>query len=239
MAPTQASGAFPDQTTEVPLETASLRKALSEFLDQPVADPITGRQVKLGNYRFGAYAFYDYDDEPIYVGQTSESLRTRIRRHLTNQRTDAVAMSVLDPYEVLEIEVWPLPQFEGRDKKDAQAVEHLSALEATVYEKAVRESRFHAVLNEKPPVSAERVPLPASYRGRIVADEVYRLRAHPDVRLARRAATLSRLAHVVSERRVQRGLRQTLLTQARRLEWLAARRLKAPPVQDPESDDSD
>ena len=58
----------------------------------------------------GVYAFFDYDGEPIYVGQTNEMLRTRIRRHLTNQRTDDVAMSVLDPFEVLEIEVWPLPQ---------------------------------------------------------------------------------------------------------------------------------
>ena len=67
----------------------------------------------VGNYRWGVYAFFDYDGEPIYVGQTNEQLRTRIRRHLTNQRTDAVAMSVLDPFEVFEIEVWPLPQFEG------------------------------------------------------------------------------------------------------------------------------
>jgi hypothetical protein len=66
---------------------------------------------RLGNYKFGVYAFFDYDGEPIYVGQTNERLRTRIRRHLTNQRTDAVAMKVLDPFEVYEIEVWPLPQY--------------------------------------------------------------------------------------------------------------------------------
>lgn len=28
-------------------------------------------------------AFFDYDGEPIYVGQTKESLHTRILRHLT------------------------------------------------------------------------------------------------------------------------------------------------------------
>ena len=61
----------------------------------------------VGNCRCGVYLFYDYDGEPIYVGKTWESLRTRIRRHLTNQRTDAVAMHVLDPFEVAEIEMWP------------------------------------------------------------------------------------------------------------------------------------
>lgn len=65
----------------------------------------------IGNWTCGVYTFYDYDDKPIYVGQTSERLRTRIRRHLTNQRTDAVAMSVLDPFEVFKIEVWPLVEY--------------------------------------------------------------------------------------------------------------------------------
>lgn len=49
------------------------------------------------------------------MGQTYESLRDRIGRHLTNQRTDAVAMNVLDPFEVAEVEVWPLWELEGKD----------------------------------------------------------------------------------------------------------------------------
>ena len=62
----------------------------------------------VGSHTWGIYAFYDYDGEPIYVGQTFEGLASRIGRHLTNQRTDAVAMNVLDPFEVAEIRVWPL-----------------------------------------------------------------------------------------------------------------------------------
>jgi hypothetical protein len=49
----------------------------------------------------------------------------------------------------------------------------------------------------------------------------------PDYRLARRALILSRLAQVISERKVQGGLRRVLLTQAKRLQWLAARRYDA------------
>ena len=67
------------------------------FLDSEFYDPISKQQVKVGNFKWGVYAVFDYDGEPIYIGQTKEQLRTRIRRHLTNQRTDAVAMSVLDP----------------------------------------------------------------------------------------------------------------------------------------------
>jgi hypothetical protein len=53
------------------------------------------------------------------------------------------------------------------------------------------------------------------------------LRSHRDFRLARRALILSRLAQVISERKVQGGLRRVLLTQAKRLQWLAARRYDA------------
>lgn len=53
------------------------------------------------------YAFFDYDGEPIYVGQTIEVLRGRVGRHLTGRRLDAVGKFVLDPFEVLELEVWP------------------------------------------------------------------------------------------------------------------------------------
>jgi hypothetical protein len=48
---------------------------------------------------------------------------------------------------------------------------------------------------------------------------------HPDTRIARRASTIANLACVISERNVSKGLRPTLLTQAQRLEQLAARRL--------------
>ena len=72
----------------------------------------------ISDARWGVYAFYDYEQEPIYVGQTNERLRVRVRRHLTNQRTDAVGMRVLDPYEVESIELWPLPRFDAEPAGD-------------------------------------------------------------------------------------------------------------------------
>ena len=64
-------------------------------------------------------------------------------------------------------------------------------------------------------------------RGRIVSDRVFELRSHPDFRIARRALIISRLAQVISERKVQGGLRRVLQTQARRLQWLTERRFEA------------
>jgi hypothetical protein len=172
-----------------PFETVDLRKNLARFFNTPFNDPITGKAEKVGNYTWGVYAFFDYEKEPIYVGQTNERLRTRIGRHLTNQRTDAVAMSVLDPLEVYEIEVWPLPQFQGITKKKnptghAAAKLHLNALEREVYKDALTKSKFGAILNEvDPPRGTLVVPLPPSLRAVVVGDEVFKTRSHSDTRI--------------------------------------------------------
>lgn len=211
-----------DSTTELPFETSELRRLLEEFLKRKIPHPETGASVRLGSL-WGIYSFYDYEEEPIYVGQTTESLGTRIRRHLTNQRTDAVAMNVLDPFEVYKIVVYPLPK--AKKSEDMQMI--LDALEHKVYSQAITQSKFNAILNEKePPTPKVKVRLPHSHDGVIVSDDVRRIREHPDIRIARRTQTISRLAQVISERKVKRGLRNVLLVQARRLEWLARRRLE-------------
>ncbi len=218
----------PDSTNFPPFETEDLRSNLATFLATEFDDPIAGTPRAIGSFKWGVYAFFDYDGEPIYVGQTKEKVSTRVRRHLTNQRTDAVAMSVLDPFEVFEIEVWPLPQFQSIGSGDTGAKAYLDALENLVYQEAIGSSKFKAVLNEKdPPAPTVFAEKPASLRYRLVSPEVYKLRSHPDFRIARRALIISRLAQVISERKVQGGLRRVLLTQSKRLQWLAERRYLA------------
>lgn len=180
--------------------------------------------------RWGVYAFYDFEDEPIYVGQTNESLRVRIRRHLTNQRTDAVGMRVLDPYEIMSIEMWPLTKFGsagGPSLEDRR--HHLNRLERTVYERAIHASKFGVILNEKIPPDVpllEDAELPVPYRFAAIPAEVLEERRHPDNRIARRAETLGRLANVIRERgSVSMGLRRVVVVQAVRLAWLGAVRL--------------
>lgn len=199
-----------------PKEIEAIRVAIDKALNSQDDEDRT-----VGNAKHGVYAFYDYDDEPIYVGQTRESLRTRIRRHLTNQRTDAVAMSVLDVFEVSDIEMWP---FWNLDHESVTST--LDAAEYTVFQKLLEQSEFSAVLNEKEPPARVAIELPPSHRFRIVPAVVYQRRQHADIRIARRASTIARLAQRISERSVQHGLRRTLLTQARRLEHLAHTRLK-------------
>jgi len=180
----------------------------------------------IGGNKHGVYAFFDYDSEPIYVGQTEESLSGRVGRHLTNQRTDAVAMNVLDPFEVAYIEVWPLDDLVREFKSKKEKKTFLDRAEYTVFQKVLNASALGAVLNEKEMSPRSEIKLPASHKHRIIPESIYHHRKHPDVRIARRATTIANLARVISERDVSDGLRRTLLTQARRLEHLAAQRVQ-------------
>ena len=194
----------------VPKNITAVNKEMARFVNQ-VDDE--GRTI--GNSKYGVYAFYDYDGEPIYVGQTAEKLRARIGRHLTNQRTDAVAMNVLDPAEVAEIEIWPLYNLGGLAAREQ--TEALNAAEYTVFQKVIQASALGAVLNEKEIPETTPVELPPSFRQRIIPNDIYEQLKHPDLRIARRASTIANLARVISEREVSKGLRKTLVTQAKRL----------------------
>lgn len=202
-----------------PEEVTALYVGVTNAMNTDYGD---GRRV--GDCKCGVYLFYDYDGEPIYVGRTEEKLRGRIRRHLTNQRTDAVAMSVLDPFEVAELEMWPFWELESAGKAEVKAT--LDRAEYTVYLKALRESQFGVVLNEKEIKPTDETDLPKSVRVSVLPEELRRKREHPDIRLARRARTIANLARVISERSVKPGIRRTLWAQARRLEHLAKIRLE-------------
>jgi hypothetical protein len=206
---------------EPPAEVAKIRRAIRAFFD--TIDKSTGR--KVGSAKCGIYAFYDYEDEPIYVGQTIESLSGRVGRHLTGRRSDAVAKYVLDPFEVLSIQVWPMFELEGEAHEVKKAA--VNAAEYEVFQRVLAASKFGAVLNEGDiPEPVERRDLPESWKGRIIPDDLYEERQHPDIRLARRAGTIANLAGLISERSVDDNIRLTLLVQAQRLEHLSRKRLQ-------------
>lgn len=206
-----------------------VREFRSLFDDAKKAVDDHGRQISQA--KWGVYAFYDYDGEPIYVGQTKESLATRLNRHLTNQRTDAVAMRILDVFEVAQLEIWPLWELEDTPRKAedsaayAAAQASLDAHEYSAYFRAIENSKFGAILNEKIPPVSEPVDLPASFKFDLISEKTRAERDHPDVRIARRAETLARLAAVAHERgEVSAGLRRVLVIQAVRLAFKAAQR---------------
>ena len=133
-------------------------------------------------------------------------------------------MNVLDPFEVAEIEVYAYFELERAAKAKVKSV--LGSAEYTVFQKVLKASKLRAVLNEANIPKRTLIKLPKPHRGRIIPAELFEIRKHPDVRIARRASTIASLAKVISEREVSGGLRRTLLTQARRLELLAKKRFQ-------------
>lgn len=195
------------------------RERLAVALD--TVDPASG--VKLGKC-IGAYAFYDYDGEPIYVGQTTEDFGTRIGRHLRGQRSDTLAYRILDPFEVAEMELYPVEHLRQQPAKERRS--KVDAIEYSAYVSAIQNSKYKAILNEKIPPVSPLVDLPKSHRFNLIPDDMREDREHPDVRIARRAETLARVAAVAHERgEVSAGLRRVIVIQAVRLADLAAARL--------------
>lgn len=219
-----------------------IRAELAELMKQP--DPSCPQQA-VGAAGAGIYAFFDYDNEPIYVGQTSESFASRIGRHLTGQRSDAVAKFILDPFEVAYVWMWSLPHVAAaRNAEDpsksattAEKREMLAPFEFSVYKLLEKDSRFKAVLNEGVIQPTGIVDLPEPVHGRIIPDILWEDRKHADIRVARRAATIARLSQMISEREVSPGMRRTLLLQAKRLEWLTEERVRELGIKNPSPDE--
>jgi hypothetical protein len=122
------------------------------------------------------------------------------------------------------MELWPLDHARQLPKADrGRAVD---AIEYSAYLSAIEKSKYRAILNEKIPPVSPRVDLPTSHRFVLVPDDMRPDREHPDVRIARRAETLARVAAVAHERgEVSAGLRRVIVVQAVRLADLAAARL--------------
>jgi len=195
---------------EIALREGAKRK-LTEW--QNLASPV--------NAPFGVYALYDFDDIALYVGKTTEGLGKRIQRHLTNQRTDAVGMGVLDPLEVAEIEVWPLWPSHADAARASVYVSGLEYLVASQYEGQIFNEREIRPLTEGQPEI-----LPASVRFDMFSPGTRIRLGHPDARIRRRAATLAKLSTRISERSLndKNGLRLSMLRQLARLTEIAKAR---------------
>ena len=57
----------------------------------------------------GVYAICDLDAVPLYVGQSTDGVRNRVRRHLTSARSDVIANRQVDIWEAAYVWAWPTP----------------------------------------------------------------------------------------------------------------------------------
>jgi hypothetical protein len=56
----------------------------------------------------GVYTLCDLDHVPIYVGQSVDGIRARVRRHLTSARSDIIANRQIDVWEIAWVWAYPV-----------------------------------------------------------------------------------------------------------------------------------
>lgn len=169
-------------------------------------------------------ASYNEPDRKLPTKQSMPTKFVQGFRELLSEALDTLAYRILDPFEVAEMELYPVEHLRQVLVKDRRA--QVDAVEYSAYVHAIRSSKYKAILNEKIPPISSLVELPASCRFNLVPDDMREDREHPDVRIARRAETLARVAAVAHERgEVSAGLRRVIVIQAVRLADLAAARL--------------
>lgn len=132
----------------------------------------------------GVYALVDLDAVPIYIGQSIDGIRSRVRRHLTSARSDIIANRQIDVWEVAEVWAWP-----------AQGPEAINALEAALFAKFDGQS---PLMNGSIPVSAVQVQPAQPVQTLAVMDAAERdRRKEPAVRLPRQIEHYQRLVDYI------------------------------------------
>lgn len=125
--------------------------------------------------RIGCYVLCDLDEVPIYVGQSVDSIRSRVNRHLTSARSDIVANRQIDVWEIAFVWAYPV---------DDRA--QIDLLETTLFHE------FHAksaLMNGKAPRRPERMsaaPAPLQ-KIQVMAEAEIREKKDPALRLPRQA----------------------------------------------------
>ncbi len=130
-------------------------------------------QLKTLTDSIGVYALCDLDNVPIYVGQSVDGIRSRVRRHLTSARSDIIANRQVDVWEVAYVRAWPV-----------SSKEKISSLESYLYNLYDGDSRL---MNGKvvPAVTFEKTDIPEMQTVQVIEEAERQSRLRPESRLPR------------------------------------------------------
>lgn len=129
----------------------------------------------------GCYVLTDLDNVPIYVGQSTDGIRSRVSRHLTSARSDIIANRQIDVWEIAY--VWAYPVNEKSE---------IDQLEANLFYNFDNQSQL--MNGQTPRVSLVSIDIPApSEIVQVISDEDLSERLSPEIRLPRQAQHYAKL----------------------------------------------
>ena len=131
--------------------------------------------------QIGIYILCDLDHVPIYVGQSVDGIRSRVRRHLTSARSDIIANRQIDVWEIAW--VWTYPT-ESRDD--------IGPLEAALFYHFDKKSALMNGKLPKEPGRKVKIPEPAQ-KIQVMTDEEIAEKKAPSLRLPRQAEHYSQI----------------------------------------------
>jgi len=139
------------------------------------------RAVRTLTSKIGCYVLCDLDEVPIYVGQSVDGIRARVRRHLTSARSDIIANRQIDVWEIAYVWAYPV-----ENRADIGPIE-----DALFHE-------FHsksALMNGKVPrPPGKKIEVPAPFqRVQVMADREIQEKKDPALRLPRQAEHYSQI----------------------------------------------
>lgn len=137
--------------------------------------------VKLLTSSVGVYALCDLDGIPMYVGQSVDGVRQRVRRHLTSARSDIIANRQIDVWEIGWVMAWPV-----------ETISEIASLEAALFHKFNSQSALMNGSVPLVPTAQIYIPEPAQII-QVISDEELERRKQPSVRLPRQIEHYHRL----------------------------------------------
>jgi len=128
----------------------------------------------------GVYVLCDLDNVPIYVGQSTDGIRARVRRHLTSARSDIISNRQVDVWEIAY--VWAFPC----------ARESIGNLEAALFHHFDQQSALMNGTLPAQPSAAVEIPEPTQIV-QVMSDAEIAEKLDPALRLPRQAEHYSQI----------------------------------------------
>lgn len=127
----------------------------------------------------GVYALCDLDGVPIYVGQSVDGIRQRVRRHLTSARSDIIANRQVDVWEVAWVKAWQVADSAQIPRLESALFHHFNAI--------------LPLMNGSVPLISDSPVVEPDQMVQVMTDEEIERRLQPAVRLPRQIEQYGRL----------------------------------------------
>ena len=152
----------------------------------------------------GVYALCDLDQIPIYVGQSVDGIRSRVRRHLTSARSDIIANRQIDVWEIAWVWAWP-------EKR-----ENIQALESHLFH--LFDAQKTLMNGTIPPFISSPATEPEKYIMQVMPTAEIKSRIDPVLRLPRQIEHYGRLVDQVLVVKDSEQMRRSLRAHFERLQ---------------------